>query len=35
MKFVLVPRRELIIPVGDSRMRTIPQRTMTEMKLGI
>ena len=25
----------LIIPVGDSRILTIPHRTMTEMKLGI
>ena len=35
MKLVLVPSRELIIPVGERMMRTIPQRTMTEMKFGI
>ncbi len=35
MKFVLVPSRELIMPVGESRMRTIPQSTMTEMKFGM
>ena len=35
MKFVEVPSSMLIMPVGASRMRTIPQRTMTEMKLGM
>ena len=35
MKFVFVPSRELIMPVGDSMTRTIPQRTMTEMKFGM
>ena len=35
MKLMFVPRRELIIPVGDRRIRTIPQRTMTEIKFGM